>query len=81
MDEKTTNAVMEDITVLYETKPHLKINDYYIVSELAGVIIHFDTFGSIDSVYLNGILDRYSLISWVVLHECSIDGDTAVLIY
>lgn len=79
MNTKTQNNIMEAITELYEQKPHLSINDYYLNGE--DVIVHFDTFGSgcmVDTV--NNIAKTYR-VEWVILPTWSIDGDVCVCFF
>ncbi len=58
ISEKTLNSLMEDLTVIYETQPHMGLIDYTIHQD--GLIrCHFNGFGSLDAAMLTGILSRY----------------------
>ena len=66
MDEKTLNSLMEDLTIIYETKQHMGLIDYTI-HQNSLIRCHFSGFGSLAATMLTGILSRYpeSLI-WCV---------------
>ncbi len=59
ISEKTLNSLMEDLTVIYETLPHMGLIDYTITGD--GIIrCHFLGFGSLAASMLTGILSRYA---------------------
>ena len=59
LSEKTLNSLMEDLTVIYETRPHMGLIDYTIPRD--GIIrCHFLGFGSLAAAMLTGILSRYA---------------------
>lgn len=59
ISEKTLNSLMEDLTVIYETLPHMGLIDYTITGD--GIIrCHFGGFGSLAASMLTGILSRYA---------------------
>lgn len=66
ISEKTLNSLMEDLTVIYETKPGVGLIDYTIHQDRL-IRCHFLGFGSLAAAMLTGILSRYpeSLI-WCV---------------
>jgi len=83
MQEKTLNKIMEEIAELYETRPYLKINDFYVSIGLnyeKDVHVHFSTFGQTVCRYIMRIAEKYNL-EWVIQPHLSIDGDVCVHIY
>lgn len=66
MNEKTLNSLMEDLTVIYETRPELGLIDYTIHKDRL-ITCHFQGFGSPDAAMLTGILSKYSeSLMWCV---------------
>lgn len=58
ISEKTLNSLMEDLTVIYETKQGLGLIDYTI-NQNKLITCHFKGFGSPGAAMLTGILSRY----------------------
>jgi hypothetical protein len=71
ISEKTLNSLMEDLTVIYETRPTIGLIDYtihqYTIHHERLIRCHFSGFGSLAATVLTEILSRYpeSLI-WCV---------------
>jgi hypothetical protein len=59
ISEKTLNSLMEDLTVIYETKPHMGLIDYTI-HQNSLIRCHFSGFGSLAATMLTGILLGYA---------------------
>lgn len=78
MDEKTQNQIMEEIAQMYEEKPWMKINEFYLYGK--GVCVHFATFGSADALFMISLEKKYN-VSWVVFPHRSVDNDVCVNIY
>ena len=59
ISEKTLNSLMEDLTVIYETRPYMGLIDYTIHQDRL-IRCHFSGFGSPAAAMLTGILSRYA---------------------
>lgn len=59
ISEKTLNSLMEDLTVIYETRPTIDLIDYTIHQDRL-IRCHFKGFGSLAAAMLTGILSRYA---------------------
>ena len=81
MNEKTVNKIMEEIAELYENKPWLRINDFYVYGDdYKSVCVHFSAFGQTGAQYVQEIANIYG-VSWVIFAHKSIDGDVCVNFY
>ena len=66
MEQKTLNSLMEDLTVIYETRPHMGLIDYTIHQDRL-IRCHFNGFGSLAAAMLTGILSLYvEQLMWCV---------------
>lgn len=66
ISEKTLNSLMEDLTVIYETRPELGLIDYTIHQDRM-ITCHFQGFGSLTAAMLTGIMSRYAeSLMWCV---------------
>lgn len=66
ISEKTLNSLMEDLTVIYETRPEVGLIDYTIHQDRL-IRCHFQGFGSLGAAILTGILSRYKKhLMWCV---------------
>ncbi len=79
MDEKTQNQIMEEIAQLYEEKPWMRINDFYL-HRRSSVCVHFSTFGQTDARWMLDLAEKYD-VQWVVLPHRSVDDDVCVCLY
>jgi hypothetical protein len=59
ISEKTLNSLMEDLTVIYETRAIIGLIDYTIHPDRS-IRCHFQGFGSLAAAMLTGILSRYA---------------------
>ena len=74
ISEKTLNSLMEDLTVIYETRPELGLIDYtihtihqYTIHHDRLIRCHFNGFGSLAATMLSVILSRYpESLMWCV---------------
>lgn len=82
MDNKETqNQIMEEIAQMYEEKPWMKINDFYLHGQRGGgVCVHFSVFGQTDARLLLDLAERYGL-HWVVFPHRSVDNDVCIYLY
>ena len=78
MNEKTLNSLMEDFTVLYETRPYLEINDYYTSKSGMTTVLHVGHFGSLMASYITKLEQKYGL-TWAIAMSLSIDGDIPIV--
>ena len=78
MDQKTIHAIMEEITELYDQKPYLSINDYYICR--CDVFVHLSHLGDGSIQFILAIAKKYD-VHWVIQPQCSVDGDIAINFY
>ena len=70
MNEKILNQVMEDLTIIYETKPYIRIENYFVyTSEIFGdcISVTFGSFSNVTSDILNGILSKYDKVYWCIV--------------
>lgn len=66
ISEKTLNSLMEDLTVIYETRPTIGLIDYTIHQDRL-IRCHFRGFGSLAATMLNGIMLRYAeSLTWCI---------------